>query len=241
MRRLHAVLAAVLSATALSATAVLLLPGAAGAVVGTCTPQASWGTLDRGYASQVLALVNERRRAIGRLPLALSPSLTASAEWKSLHMAGYGYFSHNDPAPPVARGVGDRLLACGYPATSAGWAENIAYGYPSPASVMQGWLGSPGHRANIENPSLRAIGIGVARSSRGTLFWTQNFGTSTAGAAPVPAPVPAPPPPAPVPTPPAPAPTPLPTPPAPGPRPPAPAPRPPVPVPGGDAQEDRAN
>ena len=44
-------------------------------------------------------------------------------------MAYYRYMQHADPAPPVARSVGDRLLACGYPATTAGWGENIAYGF----------------------------------------------------------------------------------------------------------------
>lgn len=223
MRRL-----AVIFTTALAASVVIVLPGSAGAAIGTCAPQASWGSLDRSFAAQVLVLVNGRRRALGRAPLSSSPSLTASAEWKSLHMAGYRYFGHNDPAPPIARGVGERLLACGYPARSAGWAENIAYGYPSPAAVMQAWLASPGHRANIENPSLRAIGIGVARSTGGTLYWTQNFGTSTAGATP-PAPAPAPPAPAPAPPP---RPGPTPPPPAPAPAPPVPpAPAPPAPAP----------
>lgn len=82
---------------------------------------------------------------------------------------------------------------------------------------MQAWLASPGHRANIESPSLRAIGIGVARSGRGTLYWTQNFGTSTAGATPPP-------------------PAPTPPPPVPGPPPPSP----PPPAPGGDTQRPTA-
>ena len=63
-----------------------------------------------------------------------------------------------------------------------GWGENIAYGYASPDAVMAGWLNSPGHRANIENASFRAIGIGVVRASNGTYYWTQNFGTLADGA-----------------------------------------------------------
>ena len=53
--------------------------------------------------------------------------------------------------------------------------ENIAYGYPTPQDVMTGWLNSPGHKANIENASYRAIGIGAAGS---TVFWAQDFGTT---------------------------------------------------------------
>ncbi len=175
---------------AAASVALLLAPGRAGAVVGDCVPQASWGTLDRTYAQQVLTLVNQHRQGLGLKALSLSSSLTAAAEWKSLHMAGYRYLAHNDPAPPVARSVGDRLLACGYPSSSAGWGENIAYGYSSPSAVMQGWLGSPGHRANIERSSYSAIGIGVARTAGGTLYWTQDFGTTTGGTAPPPPPPP---------------------------------------------------
>ena len=46
---------------------------------------------------------------------------------------------------------------------------------------MTAWLNSSGHRANIENASYRAIGIGVARASNGTYYWTQNFGTLADG------------------------------------------------------------
>jgi uncharacterized protein YkwD len=190
-----------LAALAAAAVAAVALTGGSTAAVGNCTPQTSWGTLDRSYAQQVLTLVNQHRASRGVVALTASPSLTAAAEWKSLHMAGYGYFSHSDPAPPVARSVGERLVACGYP-VNAGWGENIAAGYTTPAAVMQAWLNSPGHRANIERSSFRSLGVGVARSSSGRLYWTQDFGTSTAGTSPAPPP----PPPAPSPPPPSPAP-----------------------------------
>jgi len=149
----------------------------AAAVVGNCTPDASWGTLNSTFASQVVALVNQHRQALGLPALGVSPTLAASAQWKSLHMSGYGYMQHDDPAPPVARTVSDRLAACGYPIGLVGWGENIAYGYSTPTAVMTAWLNSPGHRANIENASYRAIGVGVARSSSGLYYWTQDFGT----------------------------------------------------------------
>ena len=162
---------------------LLLLVGtvttqSAGAVVGDCTPAANWGTARQDLAPRVLDLVNADRTARGLTPLVTSQSLTNAAVWKSRHMAFYSYMAHDDPAPPVARTTGDRLEACGYPATRSGWGENIAWGYSSPESVMQGWLTSAGHRANIENPSSRAIGIGVASDSIGRLFWTQAFGVS---------------------------------------------------------------
>jgi uncharacterized protein YkwD/chitodextrinase len=194
---------AVLAAAAAAIT-VSLLPGGAAAVVGDCVPQASWGTLNGSYAQQVFQLVNQHRAARGLSQLGALASLSAAADWKSLHMAGYGYMAHNDPAPPVNRSVSDRLLACGYPATSSGWGENIAYGYTSPAAVMSAWLNSPGHRSNIENATYRSLGVGVARAASGALYWTQEFGTAAGSGGPAPPAPPPPPPPTPPPPPPAP-------------------------------------
>ena len=79
-------------------------------------------------------------------------------------MAYYGYMQHDDPAPPIARLWYQRVQACGY--AGSGMGENIAYGYPTPQDVMNGWLNSPGHKANIENASYRAIGVGARRLDR---------------------------------------------------------------------------
>ena len=46
---------------------------------------------------------------------------------------------------------------------------------------MNGWLGSSGHRANIENPNFRTTGVGVAANASGRLYWTQNFGNDVSG------------------------------------------------------------
>jgi Cysteine-rich secretory protein family len=163
--------------------------GVATAAVGDCTPEASWGTVRGDLAAQVVGLVNQHRAGIGRDALVESATLTAAAVWKARHMAAYGYMSHDDPAPPVQRQWFERFAACGYTAGSS--AENIAYGYPSPTSVMQGWLSSPGHKANIEG-SFRAIGVGVAAASNGTLYWAQTFGSVADSGAPPPSPPPPP-------------------------------------------------
>lgn len=152
--------------------------------VGDCTPSAGWGTLQPSLESQVVQLVNAHRTAMGLGALTLAPSLTASAEWKSLHMAAYNYLAHDDPGPPVSRTVSDRLAACGYPTNAAGWGENIAYGYPDASSVMAGWLSDAPHKANLENPAWTTIGVGVAQNGSGTLYWTQDFGTTGASSSP---------------------------------------------------------
>jgi uncharacterized protein YkwD len=139
-----------------------------------CTPGSDWGTTRSDYAAQVLTLVNQHRASLGLGQLSTSSTLTASATWKSLHMAKYNYFSHDDPAPPVARSVAQRITDCGYHGN--GWGENIAWGYTTPQDVMNAWLNSAGHKANIENPNFHVIGIGVAVSSGGKFYWTQDFG-----------------------------------------------------------------
>jgi uncharacterized protein YkwD len=59
--------------------------------------------------------------------------------------------------------------------TSALVAENIAMGQTSSAQVVQDWMNSPGHRANILNPSHRRIGVAAFRGPNGTIFWCQQF------------------------------------------------------------------
>lgn len=205
----------------LAATVGMLVPAAHSAV--NCERDSAWGTNRSDLALQVIDLTNQHRATLGLVPLAASPTLTASALWKSGHMAEHGYFDHNDFAfAPLAstRSWSDRIRRdCDYP--GSGFGENIAYGYATPAAVMAGWLNSPGHRANIEERSFRAIGVGVVASSSGRIYWTQNFGSSVDGGSP-PQP-PTTPPPGPTPPPPAPAPQP------PTPQPPAPAPPQPVP------------
>jgi uncharacterized protein YkwD len=146
-----------------------------------CTPDASWGTLNGSYASQVLTLVNQHRASIGVGQLSTDAALTRSAQWKSMNMAGTGYFSHTDPN---GRQPGQRLVDCGWPA-NLGWGENIAGGYPTPDQVVAGWLQSPGHKANIENPSYSTTGVAVASGPQG-IFWTQDFGQGSSGGAPPP-------------------------------------------------------
>jgi uncharacterized protein YkwD len=151
-------------------------PDARAAIVGDCTPLSNWGTPRQDLVQAVLNLVNQNRAASGLGPLKLSPTLTNAALWKSRHMAYFQYMQHDDPAPPVARTWYDRVLTCGY-SPNAGAGENIAYGYQTPDAVMNAWMNSAGHRANILNASYRAIGIGVAASASGLLYWTQDFGT----------------------------------------------------------------
>jgi uncharacterized protein YkwD len=175
---------------ALLCVAVVTTNLSAAAAAADCVPADAWPAPRADLAAHVLDLINAHRAALGLQPLAISPTLTAAATWKARHMAAYGYMAHDDPAPPAARTPGERLAACGYP--QASWGENIASGFQTAQDVVNGWLASPGHRANIERPEYRATGIGVAGAQ---LYWAQAFGSaidsgSTLAAGAPPAPIP---------------------------------------------------
>ena len=155
-----------------------------------CTPQAGWGTPDGGLAAEVVSLINPHRVGVGLSALDGSQALSDSANWKSMNMAGLGYFDHYDP--PNGRSPVARAASCGY---SGSFGENIywASSRVTAQSVVSGWLGSSGHRANIENGSYTLTGVGVAVDANGGTYWTQEFGTGAGGT------VSAPPPPAPAP------------------------------------------
>jgi uncharacterized protein YkwD len=175
------------------ASALLAAPAVARAA--NCTPDPSWGTPNRAYAEQVAVQLNQQRAANGLGPLLVSPLLTDSAEWKSLHMAYYGYLGHDDPAPPVARAADQRMYDCGY-TFEVTIGEDIADGFSTPSSVVAAWMGSAGHRANILGTAFTVMGVGVASDASGFPYWTVDFGGYTdpgsvsAGADPTPAPTP---------------------------------------------------
>jgi uncharacterized protein YkwD len=140
---------------------------------GTCVARANWGIRRDDLAYDVAKIVNRFRRSRGLHPLQLEQGLMRSAIWKAQHMAHFFYFGHADPAPPVNRGVPQRLAACGF---TSGGSENIAYGYETARDVVRAWLRSPGHRRNIVSTTWRYLGVGVAVSHRGGTFWAQDFG-----------------------------------------------------------------
>ncbi len=162
---------------------------ATAAGVGDCLPDSAWPAQRQADADRVVTLVNQHRASLGLVALKVSPTMTGAAVWKARHMAHYRYMQHDDPAPPIARTWYQRVQACGY---TSGAGENIAYGYPTPEAVMSAWLNSSGHRANIESPSYRVIGVGAAGPS--TIYWAQNFGTYDDSGTPSPPPPPPPPP-----------------------------------------------
>ena len=119
------VVVAALAAVAIPGSAQAAATAPTRAAISNCTPGPGWGTLRPDLASAALDLINAHRASMGLGALTTSPTLTASADWKSLHMAEYQYFGHSDPAPPVTRDAFGRIFDCGYTYNTA-VGENIA-------------------------------------------------------------------------------------------------------------------
>ncbi len=124
----------------------------------------------KGYEAQVADLVNRERAEYGLPALKYNSSLSKVAEAKAADMRDKGYFSHTSPTygSPF-----DMMKSFGISYRAAG--ENIAKGYKTPSAVMNGWMGSEGHKANILNSSFTEIGIGYVTDNNGTAYWVQMF------------------------------------------------------------------
>ncbi|MFJ2555794.1 MULTISPECIES: CAP domain-containing protein [unclassified Streptomyces] len=122
-------------------------------------------------AAEVLSLTNAERAAAGLAPLADDPLLTTAAQAFSTDMADRAFYSHTSPE---GLQPWDRAAAAG--ARHRGIGENIACGQRSPREVVQGWMDSPGHRANILKPGFTHLGVGFADGGPAGTYWTQLFG-----------------------------------------------------------------
>jgi uncharacterized protein YkwD len=119
--------------------------------------------------TEVLKLVNDERAKVGCSPVAANSALSDLAQAFSEDMATRDFFDHTDPS---GLSPWDRAAKAGI--TSLG-GENIARGQADAAAVMDAWMSSPGHRANILNCDFKTLGVGVHLGTGGP-WWTQDFG-----------------------------------------------------------------
>ncbi|MCX7883643.1 MAG: SafA/ExsA family spore coat assembly protein [Caloramator sp.] len=123
-----------------------------------------------GMEDEVIRLVNVQRAKVGLQALTKNWQLCRVARYKSQDMIDKKYFSHTSPtygSPfTMMQNFGIRFSAAG---------ENIAYGQRTPSEVMNAWMNSSGHRANILSPSYTQIGVGLAKDANGVCYWTQMF------------------------------------------------------------------
>ncbi|MCF6523298.1 CAP domain-containing protein [Streptomyces sp. JJ36] len=129
------------------------------------------GSLDAETAAEarVLKLVNQERAQAGCKPVTADPDLAELAGDYSAEMADRGFFSHTSPDGETPW---DRAEEAGIDNLGG---ENIARGQADAEAVMESWMNSPGHRANILNCDYRTLGVG-AHFAEGGPWWTQNFG-----------------------------------------------------------------
>lgn len=119
------------------------------------------------YEKEVVRLVNEERAKNGLSSLTYDWELSRVARYKSQDMKDNNYFSHTSPTygSPF-----QMMKSFGITYRTAG--ENIARGYKTPEAVVNGWMNSSGHRANILNTSYTRIGVGYVKDGN---YWTQMF------------------------------------------------------------------
>lgn len=125
----------------------------------------------------IVQQTNEARVASGLPPLVVSESLLRAARLQAENMARLNRIAHELPETDTPT-LSDRARAAGYRFISL--AENLGFNYRSPSQVMEGWLGSEGHRRNILTAEFTEIGVAIAHNSFGQAYHVQVFGQPTA-------------------------------------------------------------
>lgn len=135
----------------------------------TCEPE-----FNRSFETELIRLINKERKDDGLPPLSEQSQLTQAARQHSEDMACSQFFSH---VSPTNGDVVRRVTLIGYDYSAIG--ENIAAGYDSPESIIQAWMESTGHRANILNSTFTQIGVGfvMVEGSASYTYWTLLVGT----------------------------------------------------------------
>ena len=131
------------------------------------TPEQDNGTVQGDYASQVAALVNAVRAQHGLAALTVDTKVQRAAQVRAAETAQS--FSHTRPN---GSSFSTALTEAGVTYRTAG--ENIAYGQSTPQAVVDAWMNSSGHRANILSSSYTTIGVGYTVVN-GTAYWAQLF------------------------------------------------------------------
>lgn len=119
------------------------------------------------YISEVVRLVNAERAKEGLAALQMDSSLNSAAQVRAKEIVTS--FSHTRPN---GANCFTALSEAGIKYNGSG--ENIAYGQKTPAEVVNAWMNSAGHRANIMSSKFTKIGVGC-HNSNGTYYWSQFF------------------------------------------------------------------
>lgn len=132
---------------------ITLYAGLTGALVPPASADAAPLPALHPIEARVIEKTNNQRARHGLPPLAVDPSLVKSAR---RHAA---WMTNNHSMVHTSQAVG----------------ENIAMGQHSSKEVINAWMNSAGHRANILNPGYHRIGVAAYMTPQGTIFWCQQF------------------------------------------------------------------
>lgn len=147
------------------------LPVAALASLAVTAAPAEAGVRSTGSLEvEAVTVTNQQRHAHGCAALRTDARLTRAARVHSADMVRRNFFSHtgSDGSSFVTR-----VKRQGYTSPAS---ENIAWGQETGKAVVTAWMNSAGHRKNLLDCKVKAIGIGVVRRSDGRVYWTQEFG-----------------------------------------------------------------
>ena len=146
----------------------------------------NWPEEWKPFEERVVDLVNQRRAQgadCGQYgtfeatePVVMEPNLRCSARYHSKWMGENEVYDHASPGGGMGEDPWERMESTDFAGFAIG--ENVAFGYPSPDQVVDGWMSSDGHCSNIMNPDANVLGVGYAfvESSSYGYMWTQNFG-----------------------------------------------------------------
>jgi uncharacterized protein YkwD len=136
--------------------------------------------LEARWRAQLLTEVNNTRAYLGRSRVVMCPALDRGAESYATTLATHRQLSHTGPDGST---FAQRLTAAGYTGAGVRAGENLGMGQRDAASVVAGWMASPGHRDNLLSASWTHMGIGRDVGLHPTYpqtvkYWTQWFGAS---------------------------------------------------------------
>lgn len=175
-RRIPRIAAAICGIALAAAAGAVLAAAPADSGAATAAAAVTTGAVTRigaeaaDYRASVLSLVNAQRGRHGCGALTDSPALTELAQSYSTEMGIENFFGHIDPA---GRTPWDRARALGIRNLGG---ENIAMGQQTPRAVVEAWMHSTGHRANILDCNYHSLGVGVYYGNYGGPWWTEDFG-----------------------------------------------------------------
>ena len=167
MKKITAILSSVVFAAAFIIAPTTFASTVGSTFVTETEHQAVHAVNTASYAEQVVELVNNERRSRGIREIRTFPLLAQAANIRANEI-----IQKWDHTRPDGRSCFTVISDLGIKSTARG--ENIGMGYGSPSAVVQGWMESDGHRANILNGNFNYIGVGCV-DHNGVLYWTQEF------------------------------------------------------------------